>query len=65
MLVPGLRGGAFSICRQICVTSFKNGGDIFFQIRAEEGNLFASIQAFIRRCKDLLEICYSNSQLYR
>jgi len=34
-------------------------------MKVDEGNMFASIQAFIRRCKDLLEICYSNSQLYR
>lgn len=36
-----------------------------FDMELEDSNMFASIQAFIRRCKDLLEICYSNSQLYR
>ena len=29
-----------------------------------EGNMFGSIMAFIRRCKDLYEICQSNGQLF-
>ena len=35
-----------------------------FGIQLYEGNMFGSIMAFIRRCKDLYEICQSNGQLF-
>ncbi len=35
-----------------------------FRIRLYEGNMFGSIMAFIRRCKDLHEICQANGQLF-
>ena len=35
------------------------------KIKLYEGNMFGSIMAFIRRCKDLYEICQANGQLFR
>lgn len=35
-----------------------------FGIQLYEGNIFGSIMAFIRRCKDLYEICQANGQLF-
>ena len=35
-----------------------------FDIILYEGNMFGSIMAFIRRCKDLYEICQANGQLF-
>lgn len=34
------------------------------KVELYEGNMFGSIMAFIRRCKDLYEICQSNGQLF-
>ena len=35
-----------------------------FDITLYEGNMFGSIMAFNRRCKDLYEICQANGQLF-
>jgi hypothetical protein len=35
-----------------------------FHVNLYEGNMFGSIMAFIRRCKDLYEICQANGQLF-
>ena len=35
-----------------------------FKIQLYDGNMFGSIMAFIRRCKDLYEICQANGQLF-
>ncbi len=36
----------------------------YFGVELYEGNMFGSILAFNRRCKDLYEICQANGQLY-